>query len=229
MKQILMLGIGALHQKSQIMKRTMKSIALPVLLLSLLSAPLLAQDEFPEVIPLPGLSCEGIAIGPGSTFYVGSAPHVVSSTSGEIQIGDLRSGTYSQLVASTGVAAGDMHLDRRTGLLWVATLGGAIVEAYDATSGALVQSYALGAGAVPNDLVITRHAVCVTDFFKPYLYRIGLGPDGTPLGTFDVINIPALGGGAFLGNGIVEARGGAYLIVGLSGPGQLAWISTAEV
>ncbi len=121
-----------------------------------------------------------------------------------------------------------MHLDRRTGLLWVATLGGAIAEAYEATSGDLVQSYALGARAVPNDLVITRDAVYVTDFKKPYLYRIDLGPDGTPLGTFDAINIPALGGGAFLGNGIVEAQGGGYLIVGLSGPGQLVRISTSD-
>ena len=48
-----------------------------------------AKSSFPEVIPLPnGWQPEGIAVGNGTTFYVGSIP------TGAVYRGDLRTGKH---------------------------------------------------------------------------------------------------------------------------------------
>jgi hypothetical protein len=94
---------------------------------------------FPGVIQLPpDLGSEGIAVGIGHTFYVGSfAPPNV----GQILVGDLRTGTMSELVPPTGRMAVGMKLDSRTNFLFVAggTSGGGTV--YDASPGAEVGFY----------------------------------------------------------------------------------------
>src|SRR5215210_3393978 len=61
-----------------------------VLLLPLAAS---SANRFPDVIALPdGFQPEGIAIGPGHTFYVGSIP------TGRVWKGDLRTGESSELV-----------------------------------------------------------------------------------------------------------------------------------
>ena len=73
-----------------------------------------AKAVFPETIPLPnGFRPEGISIGNGTTFYVGSIP------TGAVYRGDLRTGEGSLLVAGVaGRAATGVEFDR--GLLYVA-------------------------------------------------------------------------------------------------------------
>ncbi|HET9908991.1 MAG TPA: hypothetical protein VFQ23_20240, partial [Anaerolineales bacterium] len=74
-----------------------------------------AAAQFPDVIPLPnGFRPEGIAVGSGSTFYVGSIP------TGAVYRGDLRTGEGDVLVpAQSGRAAIGLKYDDRTGLLFV--------------------------------------------------------------------------------------------------------------
>ena len=70
----------------------------------LTSSAALAKASFPEVIALPnGWQPEGIAIGKGTTFYVGSIP------TGAVYRGDLRTGKGSTLVAG---AAGRSAIGR---------------------------------------------------------------------------------------------------------------------
>ena len=66
----------------------------------LAAAPAGATSQWPETIPLPtGFQPEGIDVGNGHTFYVGSIP------TGAIYRGDLRTGNGSVLVPPQGRAA----------------------------------------------------------------------------------------------------------------------------
>ena len=136
-----------------------------------------AQATFPEEISLPnGFRPEGIAIGNGATFYVGSIP------TGAVYRGDLRTGDGAILVpAAPGRASIGMKFDR--GLLYVA--GGPTGKGfvYDAQSGVLLREVqlAMGAGGTfVNDVVVTRDAAYFTDSQRPALYRLPLANDGTP-------------------------------------------------
>jgi hypothetical protein len=80
-------------------KRLAVSVLAITALLVLIVSDKLAQTTtsvFPNLIQLPP---EGIAVGSGSTFYVGS---LAPATRGQILTGDLRTGTFSQLVPPTG-------------------------------------------------------------------------------------------------------------------------------
>ena len=119
-----------------------------------------AKAAFPETIALPnGWQPEGIAIGNGTTFYVGSIP------TGAIYRGDLRTGQGAPLVqGATGRAAIGVDFDR--GRLFVA--GGSTGKGfvYDARTGALVREIQLatGGGATfVNDVVATKRAAWFTD------------------------------------------------------------------
>jgi hypothetical protein len=117
------------------------------------------------VLPLPGdFSPEGIAGGPGTTFFAGSRP---GPSGGAIYKGDLRTGEGTVIVAPTGGASIGMQYDERTGLLWVAGGATGTVTAYDA-DGRLVRQYTAPATANPagrflNDVDVTRDGVFVTD------------------------------------------------------------------
>jgi sugar lactone lactonase YvrE len=143
----------------------------------LTSSAALAKASFPDVIALPnGWQPEGIAIGKGTTFYVGSIP------TGAIYRGDLRTGKGSTLVAgAAGRAAIGVAHDR--GRLFVA--GGSTGKGfvYDARSGSLVRELQLatGAGATfVNDVVVTKRAAYFTDSNRAVLYRLGLAKNGAP-------------------------------------------------
>jgi hypothetical protein len=73
-----------------------------ILVLLTIEVPTLSQaPSYPDLIPLPtGFGPEGIAVGNGPTFYVGSL--AAPATLGQILVGDLRTGNVSQLVAPTG-------------------------------------------------------------------------------------------------------------------------------
>ena len=128
---------------------------------------------FPAVISLPpGFQPEGIEIGPGATFYVGSL------VDGSIYRGDVRTGEGAVLVQGTeGENAFGIERDRHNRLFVAGGFGGG-AHVYDANTGAELASYDFGGGLV-HDVVVTREAAYFTDTFQPVLYVVPIGRDGT--------------------------------------------------
>jgi sugar lactone lactonase YvrE len=192
------------------------------------------RPVFPGLIQLPAdFGSEGIAIGNGHTFYVGSfaAPRL-----GQILVGDLRTGTLSEFVPPSGRMAVGMKVDPRTNLLFVAggTSGGGAV--YDASTGAEVGFYPflLPGGQIVNDVVVTRDAAYFTVSTGPFLVRLALEPNGQP-GTAETITLPpnvgmrgncTFGPTAATGNGIAATANGKFLIVDHTGEGRLYLLDT---
>jgi hypothetical protein len=201
------------------MKRTRLLLAIAGLALFLPFAAT-AASPWPTHIALPnGFRPEGIAIGPGHTFYVGSIP------TGAVVRGDLRRGTQSPLVpAQAGRAAIGVDVDNR-GRLFVA--GGPTGHGfvYDANTGANIADYDFTVGDPPtfvNDVVVTRTAVWFTDSVMPFLYRIDIAPNGTlgvatavPL-TGDIVYQPG-----FNVNGIEATPNGRTLVIVQSNTGKV--------
>jgi hypothetical protein len=197
---------------------------LPALLagLALLAAaPAGAGSSWPETIPLPtGFQPEGIDIGNGHTFYVGSIP------TGAVYRGDLRTGSGAVLVpAQAGRAAiGVDFADKRifvaggpTGRAWV----------YDARTGATLAFYQLAAGppTFVNDVIVTREAAWFTESMGSVLYRVPIAPDGT-LGSQAAVDVVPLSGDftfspGFNLNGIDATPRGDTLVVVQSNLGRL--------
>ena len=100
------------------------SIALAASLTQVVGIAQTNKPVFPDLIQLPApFGSEGIAVGTGYTFYVGST---TPPNLGQILVGDLRTGTFSELVPPTGREAVGMKVDARTNFLFVAggTSGG---------------------------------------------------------------------------------------------------------
>jgi sugar lactone lactonase YvrE len=186
---------------------------------TVLAAPLGAAARFPERIPLPdGFQPEGIAIGRGATFYVGSIP------TGAIYRGSLRTGNGAILnPGGSGRSSVGVALDRR-GRLFVA--GGATGKGfvYSASSGTLLATYQFTTEAATfvNDVVVARGGVYFTDSRRPFLYRIPVGRGGS-LG--DAQSIPLTGDlvyeAGFNANGIDVTPDGRTLIIVQSNTGEL--------
>ena len=185
-----------------------------------------ARGAFPETIPLPtGFQPEGISIGNGTTFYVGSIP------TGAVYRGNLRTGTGAILVpGAAGRAAIGIEFDR--GLLFVA--GGPTGKAfvYDASSGALVREVQLATGTggtFVNDVVVTKTAAYFTDSQRAVLYRLPLGSGGVPAATAQVV--PLTGDyqqvPGFNLNGIEATPDGMRLVVVQSATGKLFVVDAA--
>jgi sugar lactone lactonase YvrE len=202
-----------------------------------------ATPVFPDLIPLPTtFGPEGIAVGNGPTFYVGS---LSPASLGQILAGDLLTGHVFELVPPTGRPALGMKHDSRSNLLFVAggTSGRATV--YHASSGEQVGFYQFQPPSPPppaarttniNDVVVTQDAAYFTDAVMAFLYRVPLGPQGEPSEEFERIPLPpnfgVLGGCAppvtpGRGNGIAAAPSGSDLIVVHTSEGQLYRIDTA--
>jgi hypothetical protein len=215
-------------------------IALVAVGVSLTEVAGITQDDplvFPGLIQLPAdFGSEGIAVGNGHTFYVGSA---TAPSLGQILVGDLRTGTLSELVPPTGRMAVGMKVDSRTNFLFVAggRSGGATI--YDASSGAEVAFYPfLPPGEhIVNDVVVTHDAAYFTVSTGPFLGRVALEPNGQP-GTAETIPLPpnfgmrgncTVGPAAATGNGIAATADGTYLIVDHTGEGRLYLLDTATL
>ena len=233
-----MLSFRFISKEQKIMKT--KRLAMPVLamtaLLVLIVSDKLAQNTksvFPNLIQLPAdFGPEGIAIGNGHTFYVGS---LVPPTLGQILVGDLRTGSFSELVPPTGRFAAGMKFDSRSNYLFVAggTSGRATV--YNTITGAEVAFYQFLPSGVPgiNDVIVTRDAAYFTDTTRPFLGRVALGSQGEP-GESELIPLPANFGvrGPCTGpspraNGITATENGQYVIVVHTSEGQLYRMDTA--
>ena len=198
------------------MRRTLALTAIAAVVAT--SAGLAAS--FPATIPLPnGWQPEGIAVGDGTTFYVGSIP------TGAVYRGDLRTGRGSTLVAgAAGRAAIGVEHDR--GRLFVAGGGTGKGFVYDARSGALVRELQLatGGGATfVNDVAVTKRAAWFTDSNRAALYRVPLSKSGVPAPSAQVV--PLTGDfqlvAGFNLNGIDATPDGKTLVVVQSATGKL--------
>lgn len=156
-----------------------------------------AEDRFPEVISLPaGFYPEGIEIGRGTDFFVGSL------LDGALYRGDLRTGEGEVLVAgTTGRTLVGLEHDRRTGLVWAAGVEGGTgtVFAFDDDTGELVHEVAVPQSAFLNDLVVTRRAIHVTDSLAPRFWTIPLSSCGAPDGP--AVAVPLSGDFRFVTEG----------------------------
>jgi sugar lactone lactonase YvrE len=177
-----------------------------------------AAAAFPQVIDLPrGFQPEGIEVGRGTTFYVGSVAN------GAIYRGNLRTGTGAVLVAGqAGKAATGIELDRFN-RLFVAGAGTGDAYVYNARTGALLRTYDFaGSDTFINDVVVTRDAAYFTDSRKAVLYVVPIGTQGA-LGTFRTLQLSgdfALGSGFNL-NGIDATANGKTLVAVQSNNGRL--------
>lgn len=182
---------------------------------TILAAPLGASARFPELIALPdGFRPEGIAIGNGPTFYVGSIG------TGAIYRGDLRTGEGAILnPGATGRAAIGVVFDH--GKLFVA--GGPTGKGfvYDARTGALLATHQLTTetDTFVNDVVVARGAAYFTDSRQPALYRVGTGGNG------GVTTIPLIGDIQYIAgnnaNGIEATPNGKTLVIVQSNTGKV--------
>lgn len=203
--------------------------------------------SFPGLIALPaGFGPEGIAVGDGHAFYVGS---LAASTLGQILVGDLRTGEARQLVAPTGRPALGLKYDSRTGLLFVAGGARGSGTVYDTASGDQVRLYQFQPPSPPspapattfiNDVVLTKDAAYFSDSASPFLYRVALEKRGDPAETFEMIPLPANFGvvGGCVGpptvppvmaNGIAATPNGKFLIVSHTSEGQLYRVDTTTL
>jgi sugar lactone lactonase YvrE len=184
-----------------------------------------AAAAFPQVIQLPrGFQPEGIEIGRGPTFYVGSVAN------GAVYRGNLRTGTGAVLVAGqSGRAATGIELDRFN-RLFVAGAATGDAYVYSARTGALIRTYDFAsADTFINDVVVTRTAAYFTDSRKAVLYVVSIGPGGV-LGPFRTLPLSgdfALGSGFNL-NGIDATANGKTLVAVQSNNGRLFRIDPAS-
>ena len=129
----------------------------------------LAAHGLDRIDLVTGSQPEGIAAGPGTTFFAGAR------SDGAIYVGDVVTGEREELVAGDGdgPAVGLLY-DERSGLLWVAGGSGGDVTAYDAETGEQVfRALVAGAGFL-NDVAITDRAIYVTDSFNAEIVVIPL-------------------------------------------------------
>ena len=178
-------------------------------------------SNFPETIALPnGWLPEGIAIAPGGTFYSGSRAN------GAVYAGSLRTGEGDILVPGVaGRVAVGVDYDR--GRLFVA--GGGTGDAFrlrrrdrrrdrEATT-----SPAAPPNTFVNDVIVTRTAAWFTESRSAVLYKVPLGPNGTPGLTFETVQLtsPSPATPPANSNGIDATPNGKTLIIVQSDPGKL--------
>jgi sugar lactone lactonase YvrE len=96
---------------------------------------------------------------------------------------------------------------------------------YDAETGAQIAIYDFtSAGSFVNDVIVTRTDAWFTDSLSPVLYRVPLGPDGSPGTPFEAL---PLGGdftfvpGLFNTNGVDATPNGTTLVIVNSATAEL--------
>jgi sugar lactone lactonase YvrE len=200
----------------------MKRLILVAVVAAVLAIPAFtsAATPFPQTLPLPdGFRPEGIAIGRGTTFYVGSIP------TGAIYRGDLRTGLGAVFVpGAPGRAAIGVAVDQRDRLF---VAGGPTGMGFVyGTDGQLLRSYQLASGSDPtfvNDVAVARDAAWFTDSNRHVIYRVAIAGDGTLAASADAIPLggdyqPAAGLNL---NGIEATPNGKTLIAVQTATGKL--------
>ncbi|RIQ27399.1 hypothetical protein DY240_09480 [Jiangella rhizosphaerae] len=180
----------------------------------------------PDSVPLPDdFAPEGIAVGTGDTFYVGSL------ADGDIYRGDLRTGAGDVLVdAPPGRQAVGLKVDQRRHAIVVAGGVTGHVFVYDSRDGEPLADVAVAPAGDTflNDVTVTRDAAYVTDSLNPVLYRIPLGPGGVGAPETIALTGPAATiAGDFNLNGITATANGRTLIVAHSALGAVLTVDPA--
>ena len=176
------------------------------------------KSAFPEVIPLDGgFQPEGIEVGKGTTFYVGSR------VTGAIAVGNLRTGERTTLVqGGAGRPATGIELDRHN-RLFVAGAGTGDAYVYDAETGDLLVRYDFAStppDTFVNDVVVTPKAAYFTDSRRAVLYKVPIGP-GRALADPEDFETIQLAADLVNLNGIDATADGKTLIAVQSDPGKL--------
>lgn len=205
--------------KGRSVRNMLRSATVPLALVAVVAAltgPATAAAQRTDLIVLPeATSAEGIAAGPGTTFYAGDL------FAGDIFRGDIRRGTAKLFIdAPAGRMAVGMKADTRDGLLFVAG-GGGHAYVYNTRTRAAVADYTVGDAATTfvNDVAVTRRGAWFTDSLQPRLYFVPLDRHGNP----GALQVRALSGpaadisGDFNLNGIQATPDGKTLLVGHSG------------
>ena len=202
------------------MRRSSWIVGCTVVIGALVMLPMaaMAGSIFPRIINLPDdFRPEGIAIGRGADFYVGSL------ADGSIYQGSLCTGEGSILVPPvSGRLIAGLYVDNRRNILFAAgTLSGQGF-AFDAKNGNLLATYQLATDfpSLINDVIVTCDAAYFTDSFQPFIYRVPLGICGSLPDQSSIERIP-LGGdfiqepGSFVinSNGIVASPHGRWLLI----------------
>ena len=190
---------------------TMRLIAgvVSAALVPFLVAPAMALS-WPSSIPLPDdFQPEGIAVGQGTTFYVGSL------WDGDIYRGDLRTGEGKVWADVTGRVSVGMRVDE--GRHWLVVAGGATGHSwvYDTDDATTTADLVLGApgSLFANDVAVTKDALYFTDTLSPRIYRVPIGADGT-FGATETITVtgPAGATGGLGLNGIDSTHRGSLIV-----------------
>lgn len=168
-----------------------------VLLISLLclialAVPAVAGEgesaQFPDEIDLPdGIFSEGIAVGRGAAFYVGSLAN------GSIYKGDLRTGAGAFFTEPTGAfpfTTLGLNVDEHN-RVWAAGAATGTGRVYDGTTGELLATYLFTEPlqSLINDVIVTPGAAwftdsgtsigaCVPFCGEPRLFKVALEPGG---------------------------------------------------
>ena len=194
-------------------------VAVPLL------APPASATRAPETIPLPvDFQPEGIAVGRGDTFYVGSL------RSGDIYRGSLRTGEGSLFVDTDNRQAAGMRVDEARKLLFVAGGIGGHVYVYSTQDGSQVADIPVaGPTTFTNDVALTNDAAYFTDTFAPFLYKVPYGGGG--FGAPQAIPVTGPAGvsdpGTFGLNGIDATPDGSTLVVNHTNEGIVALVDPA--
>jgi sugar lactone lactonase YvrE len=147
-----------------------------VVIVAALVLTLSAAAPFPDSVPLPDdFAPEGIAVGTGSTFYVGSL------VDGDIYRGDLRSGEGAVFIdAPAGRSATGLKVDEAHHRLFVAGAATGHGYVYDTRDGTPLADLALAPtpSSFINDVVVTKDAAYFTDSVNPVLYKVPIAPNG---------------------------------------------------
>lgn len=147
--------------------------AVPALALALTPLAPVGAAERPDTISLvTGSSPEGIAAGPGTTFFAGAR------AGGAVYVGDVRDGSLRTLVPGDGGIAVGLLYDAATKRIWVAGGTTGTITAYDARTGEQlyrVDTDTDGTSRFLNDVAVTRDAVYVTDSRNAQILVVPLG------------------------------------------------------
>jgi sugar lactone lactonase YvrE len=181
--------------------------------------------KFPDPILLPnGFQPEGLEVGKGTTFYVGSVAN------GAIYKGSLRTGAGAVFIpGADGRKVTGIEFDQRKQRLFAAGHDTGNAYVFSTRSRDLLRTYNLGSGPTfINDVALTRRAAYFTDSRQPVLYKIPIGKNAS-LGDAQTIQ---LGGdyahvGGFNLNGIAATPNGKTLIAVQTTGGKLYRINPA--
>jgi hypothetical protein len=150
------------------------SAALIVVAVAVTATSSAAPKPYPEVIQLPrGFQPEGIEVGRGTTFYVGSV------ATGAIYRGNLRAGSGKILVpGGAGRPATGIELDERN-RLFVAGASTGKAYVYNARTGALIRTYTFATSdTFINDVTLVASGAVFTDSRKAVFYHVPIAPNG---------------------------------------------------